>query len=185
MFLKIFKIQASQDGNLAKADPAFTETPPGFGPRHMAIHADQALAFVVFELESYVGVYQIDEATGALSQKFLVDLMPEPSPADFAAEIEISPSGKHLYVSNRANGAIVVYEILPDGNLDRVQVQFLGGSTPRHFRVHPSGAFLIVALQDASKIELYSIDSESGLLYGEAKSIDCPNSPTIVGLLDL
>ena len=35
----------------------------------MAIHADLGLAYVVFELESYVGVYSIDAETGALEQK--------------------------------------------------------------------------------------------------------------------
>ena len=105
--------------------------------------------------------------------------------SDYAAEIEISPSGTHLYVSNRSNGALVVYQILPDGNLDRIQVQFVGGPSPRHFKIHPSGEFLMVALQDQSKLELYPIDPTSGLIQGQPQSIDCPNKPTIVGLLDL
>ena len=45
----------------------------------MAIHEDLKLAFVVFELESYVGVYGIDENTGALAELYQVGLMPEPS----------------------------------------------------------------------------------------------------------
>ena len=55
---------------------------------------------------------------------------------DAGAEIEISPSGEFLYVSNRGNGAIVVFKIMPDFPfLDRIQVQYLGGPTPRHFKV--------------------------------------------------
>ena len=57
------------------------------------------VAYIVFELESYVGIYAIDENTGALEQIKMVGLMPEPSPADYAAEIELF--GNHLYVSNR------------------------------------------------------------------------------------
>ena len=107
--------------------------------------------------------------------------MPEPSKDDYAAEIELSPSGQHLYVSNRANGALVVFQILPDGNLDRIQVQYVGGSTPRHFKIHPSGEFLLVALQDAGQLELYRIDAEDSGLLDKASSIDCDNAPTIVG----
>jgi 6-phosphogluconolactonase (cycloisomerase 2 family) len=40
----------------------------------------------------------------------------------YAAEIEIHPNGKFLYVSNRGTGAIVVFKILEDGNLRFVQV---------------------------------------------------------------
>ena len=65
----------------------------------MAIDAESRLAYIVFELESYVGIYSIDANTGALEQIKMVGLMPEPSPQDYAAEIEMF--GSHLYVSNR------------------------------------------------------------------------------------
>ena len=54
-----------------------------------------------------------------------------------------------------------------------------------HFKIHPSGEFLIVAFQDSGKLEMYRIDSPSGLLVGEPQVVACPNSPTIVGLLEL
>ena len=77
-----------------------------------------------------------------------------------------------------------MFEILPDGDLDRVQVQYVGGPTPRHFKIHPSGEFLLVALQDAEKLELYNIDSSTGLLtFKESKP--SPNKPTIIALMDL
>ena len=89
-----------------------------------------------------------------------------------------------IFFAYRNNGAIVVFEILPDGSLDRVQVQYVGGPNPRHFKVHPSGEFLLVALQDAGKIEMYTIDSATGLI-SLKDSQDCPNKPTIIALLDL
>ena len=81
----------------------------------MAIHKDLGLAYVVFELESFIGVYSIDAKTGLLEQVELVPLMPEPSNVDYAAEIELSPHGHHLYVSNRGTGAMVVFQILARG----------------------------------------------------------------------
>ena len=89
-----------------------------------------------------------------------------------------------FFFAYRNNGAIVVFEILPDGSLDRVQVQYVGCPNPRHFKVHPSGEFLLVALQDAGKIEMYTIDSATGLITLK-DSKDCPNKPTIIALLDL
>jgi len=184
---KIWKYKATEDGNLIKnEDEESQDLTAGFGPRHMAINSELKKAYVVFELQSYVGVYTMEEDNGFLAENYLVELMPEPSPGDAAAEIEISPSGEFLYVSNRGNGAIVVFKIMPDFPfLDRIQVQYLGGPTPRHFKIHPSGEFLIVAFQDSGKLEMYRIDSPSGLLVGEPQVVACPNSPTIVGLLEL
>ena len=54
-----------------------------------------------------------------------------------------------------------------------------------NFKIHPSGEFLIVAFQDSGKLEMYRIDLPSGLLVGEPQVVACPNSPTIVGLLEL
>ena len=88
------------------------------------------------------------------------------------------------FFAYRNNGAIVVFEILPDGSLDRVQVQYVGGPNPRHFKVHPSGEFLLVALQDAGQIEMYTIDSATGLItFKDSK--ESPNNPTIIAFLDL
>ena len=51
--------QASPEGALSKANPEYTSTPAGYGPRHMAIHEDLKIAYVIFELESYIGIYNI------------------------------------------------------------------------------------------------------------------------------
>ena len=52
----------------------------GFGPRHMAINSELKKAYVAFELQSYVGVYTMEEDNGFLAENYLVELMPEPSP---------------------------------------------------------------------------------------------------------
>ena len=97
------------------------------------------LAYIIFELESYIGIYTIDEESGALTEKEMVQLLPNPASTDYAAEIEICSDKKFLYASNRktddSNGAIVVFEIKNDGSLERIQVQPVMGSTPRHFKV--------------------------------------------------
>ena len=53
----------------------------GFGPRHMAINSELRKAYVVFELQSYVGVYTMEEDNGFLAENYLVEIMPEPSPS--------------------------------------------------------------------------------------------------------
>ena len=179
---KIWHYKEGPGSTIEKADPEYTSTPPGYGPRHMAFHDELNLAYVVFELQSKIGVYSVDPR-GALTEKFMVNIMPEPSTSDYAAEIEISPSKKHLYVSNRGNGAILAFEILPDGNLDLVQIQNVDGPMPRHFKIHPNGQYMLVALQE-NKLLTFGIDANSGLL-SKIDEKDCPNTPTFIGLLQL
>ncbi len=107
---------------MEKADPAFTATPPGYGPRHMAIHEDFGLAYVIYELQSYIGVYEIDKTTGKLTEKFMVKILEETGPGDTSAEVYIAPNKKMLYATNRGLGALVVFAIEPTGNLDKIQV---------------------------------------------------------------
>lgn len=175
-----------QDGKIVKAEPAFSSTPPGFGPRHMAINKETATAYVVYELQSYIDVFVIDKSTGELTQKFQVDLLPDSIeddayPYEAAAEIEISPDNLNLYASNRGTGSIVVFTILPDDNLEFVQIVYLGGSSPRHFKIHPNGKYMVTALQQANLLELYEI-VEGGFLVLK-DTVQCPNAPTVVAYL--
>ena len=43
----------------------------------------------------------------------------------FAAEIEIHPNKEFVYVSNRGTGAMVVFKIKDDDNLEFVQVDLI------------------------------------------------------------
>jgi len=59
------------------ADPEFTDTPPGSGPRHLAIDEDRELAYVLHELKSLIEIYRIEPESGKLSLFTTVDLLAE------------------------------------------------------------------------------------------------------------
>ena len=65
-----------------------------------------------------------------------------------------------------------------------IKVQSVGGSTPRHFKIHPNGKLMLVGLQDANEIESFKIDPSTGLL-SDAHIMFCPNHPTMIGLLNI
>ena len=64
-----------EDHAVKKASPEFTEVPRGYGPRHMAVNG--RYAYVVFELTSQVGIYEIDSANGGLKFLNSVRMMPQ------------------------------------------------------------------------------------------------------------
>ncbi len=85
--------------------------------------------------------------------------------ASTCADIQMSPSGRFVYASNRGHDSIVVYRIEAGaGRLTYVEHQSSGGRTPRSFGIDPSGAFLIAANQDSDTVVTYRIDQRSGRL---------------------
>ena len=112
--------------NIVKADPPFTELPPGFGPRHMTLTTrfpkSKQRVYVINELQSYISIFELDDESGRLESQGIVETMPPNISGQNGAEIALHPNEKWLYCSNRGNGAIIVYKVLDDGNLEKIQV---------------------------------------------------------------
>jgi 6-phosphogluconolactonase len=135
-------------------------TPPGSGPRHIAIAPDGDFAYVCGELDSTVNV--IDFAPGGKVIQTLSTL-PEPVKGNSTAECILHPSGKFVYVSNRGHNSIAVFKV---GALDRklTAAGHITGDikTPRNFNVDPTGKWMLIASQDGGKVEVFEIDAATG-----------------------
>ena len=59
-----YRVTTTSDGKNQIEKIGSTDTPLGWGPRHMAIKNNTA--YVIFELETRIGVYQIDPLMGNL-----------------------------------------------------------------------------------------------------------------------
>merc|ERR1712062_320637 len=97
-------------------------------------------------------------------------------------------NGQWLYCSNRdtsgAKGAILVYKIVSNGNLEEIQVQPTSGSMPRHFRIvgDEDDDLLFVVDQNGNTLETFSIGEVDGLLtFIDVQEAN--NSPTFIGFL--
>jgi len=79
------------------------------------------------------------------------------------AEIEIHPSGRFLYGSNRGHDSIAVFAIDPStGRLTRTAVVPTRGKEPRHFSLDPSGRWLIAANQNTDTLAVFRVDQQTG-----------------------
>ena len=130
----------SEEGNrIIKLEP--TTLPPGYGPRHMAITTknahSQQFAYVLNELKSFISIFKFDEKSGKLSGLGEVEMMPANLKAQSAAGIDLHPTEKWLYCSNRVcnpadcgyvdcnnctNGSMIVYKVQKNGQLEKIQV---------------------------------------------------------------
>lgn len=156
-------------------------TAPGAGPRHMAFSPDDRFNYVINELNNTVTVTDYL----AKSAEFKVIGVEATLPKDFlksntAAEIEVHSNGKFLYASNRGKNCITVYQRNEKtGALMALQHAAVGGKSPRHFKIDPSGKWLICANQDSDDLSVLALDPETGLLGAPEITVSAP-SPTCV-----
>jgi hypothetical protein len=98
-----------------------------------------------------------------------------------AAALHLSPDGKFLYASNRANAnELVIYSVDPqDGTLMPAGHQSSLGVKPRDFCIDPTGKFLVVANQDSDNLVTFKRDLEAGTLTPTGKPVEV-GSPVCV-----
>jgi 6-phosphogluconolactonase len=127
-----------------------------------------------------------DAATGSLRALQTMSTLPtgrSPQPTDSAAEIQVHPSGRFLYASNRGHDSISVFAIdRGTGRLSFLQNASTLGRRPRGFGIAPDGRHLLVANQASNSIVVFRIDPERGVLAptGHAIDVDSPVCVTFV-----
>jgi 6-phosphogluconolactonase len=143
--------------------------PPGSGPRHLALSKDKRFTYVNNELSSTVCVFETKNKTKIQKVQKIQEISTLPEgvvvPNNSTAEIEIAPSGRFLYVSNRGDDSIAVFAVEPkNGQLSRIQNISCGGKHPRFFTLDPSGHFLLSCNMETNNIDVLAVNPENGML---------------------
>ena len=138
----------------------------GAGPRHLTFGPDGRFAYLVEEMGGMVDVYRYDAATGRLDSLQRIAAHPDTATGPFrGADIHVSPDGKFLYTSNRAESSIAIFSIdKAQGTLQRVGYQGVFGQEPRNFAIDPTGNWLLVGDQESNVVVIYHVDKETGEL---------------------
>jgi 6-phosphogluconolactonase len=151
---------------LSPNDPPAFAMKPGSGPRHVAFHPNGKFAYVLSELSSTLTVCTYEGNRGELKEVQTVSTLPENfKGANTCAEVQVDPSGKFVYASNRGHNSIAVFAI--DGSKGRVKLvehQSTRGKTPRHFCLDPTGRWLLAENQDSDSVVEFGVDEKSGRL---------------------
>jgi 6-phosphogluconolactonase len=170
-------------GTLSPNEPPSTSVKAGSGPRHFAFHPNGRNAYVINELASTVTAFQYDAAQGVLKETQTLSTLPKDfTGTSHTAEVQVHPSGKFLYGSNRGHDSIAVFTIEANGTLRYVENTPTGGSTPRNFGISPDGKFLLAANQKSDNVVVFRIDPKSGRLTSTGNTLEVP-SPVCVRFL--
>jgi 6-phosphogluconolactonase len=159
-------------------DPQVVKSAPGSGPRHLSFGPRGKFLYVINELQSTVTVFSYQMAGGTLDSLQTISTLPAGFAAkNDAAEIELHPSGRFLYASNRGHDSIAVFAIdSATGRLRSVEYIPTQGKTPRNFAIDPSGSWLFAANQNSNDIVGFRIDAKSGRLtsVGQVTTVHSP-----------
>jgi len=155
--------------------------PPGAGPRHLAFHPGGQHVFLVCELASVV--LTLRREGGRLVLAHVASTLPpgaESGPPTLAGAIRVTPSGRHVLVSNRGHDSVVMLRFDPGASsLTLVHVQPSGGAAPRDFCLTPEGDRLIVAHQDSHSLVVMDLDEDRP----ELRTVSATECPTPSSLL--
>ena len=172
--LLVYKFDATT-GKLTPNDPPYIKLDPGSGPRHFALSSSGKFAYVVSEIKGTVTVFSNDPNTGKLSTLQTVSTQADGFKGEIEdAEVEIHPSGKFLYASNRGDGnSIAIFAIDPaKGTLTRIEVTPTQGKAPRHFMFDPTGTMLFAENMSSNNIVVFKIDQQTGKLTPTGKTFE-------------
>jgi 6-phosphogluconolactonase len=163
-------------GSLAPNNPPFAALTPGSGPRHLAFHPSGRFAYLLNELASSVSVFGWDPSRGRLTELQKASTLPDGfSGTTTAAEIEVHPSGKFLYATNRGHDSLAVFAIDPaTGRLSLVEHVPTQGKNPRNFAFDPTGRWLVVTNNVGQNAMVFRIDEGTGRLTASGAPLALP-----------
>lgn len=174
------------DEGKEEIDPVFPHKlrmEAGAGPRHIAIHPDGNLIYVINELNNTISLIKKNE-----DDKFFVKSSFSTLPDDFegesfCADIHITSDGKFLYASNRGHNSIAAFKIIPQsGILKHIGFYPDEINWPRNFSFSPDENFLIVANQKSGSIVSFKRNINTGELVFIDK-VEAPE-PVCIKFLD-
>lgn len=168
---KIHKFDVlKNDSNFLKVgQPPFVKVADGSGPRHLEFHPDGKYAYLINELSGAVIAFEYKDG----NLKEIQSIQADTTNAQGSGDIHISPDGRFLYASNRLiNDGIAIFSInQTDGKLTKIGYQTTGVH-PRNFAITPNGKFLLVASRDDGIIQIFDVNTETGLLEDAYKNIE-------------
>ena len=141
-----------------------TKFPMSCCPRHVDFHPKQKYAYLLTEWIGGVISCQYDEGAYMLMENLKTTPSRYVGIRNVGAEIEVHPSGKFLYASNRGYDSLVVFRIETDGYLKPVEWCSEGVVKPRFFVISKDGKRLYCANEGNHSVSIYSIDLETGKL---------------------
>lgn len=171
----VYRFDGSK-GSLTENDPPAASVAGGAGPRHFAFHPSGKFAYVINEISLTVTGFRYDADRGVLTEIETLSTMPAgttDTKGFSTAEVQVHPSGKFLYGSNRGHNTLAIFAIDPaTGKLTAAGHQSTGGKTPRNFGIDPTGAYILAANQGSDSVVVFRVNQSNGSLQPTGQTVE-------------
>ena len=164
-------------GRLSLAGKGHMDARGGVGPRHMAFHPNNPVAWVLNELDSTITTCRWDGAKGILAPVEVTSTLPGDFTGDNqTAEIAFVAASNTLYISNRGHDSIALFGVnRVTGVPKAIGWQPTGGRDPRLFVLGPAGRSLYAANLSSGTIKRFELDAKNGALTTTRQIIKTPS----------
>ena len=162
----IFQFRFDENtGRLTPNSPLKLEVEEGLGPRYYCFHPTLDIVYFSDEQGCSVTGYRLDTATGALTAFQTITTLPDGyTGRNTCSQIQISSSGKFLYVPNRGHNSIAGFSVDPsNGRLTGIG-QVSTEAVPNAFSLDPEGKFIFAAGAASGRLASYRINGDTGEL---------------------
>jgi hypothetical protein len=148
------------------------------GPRHLAFHPSQDVAFTADGTASSITAYRFDRAGGLTPLQALPTVPAGFKGRNTAAEVRVHPDGQFAWVANRGHDSLAGFAIGADGEITAL------GQTPAPkglaaFDLSGDGLFLLAAGSSPGKLAVYKVDLGTGELT-QGQTYDVGKAPACV-----
>lgn len=151
----------------------------GSGPRHLAFSKNGKYIYVLQELDGTISSLAFNKGKLTLLSESSVLQQNESGAA--AADIHLSPDGKHLYATNRgAANNISCFAVEKNGSLRFIEQTSVKGSGPRNFCITKDGKYLLVGNMYTNQIAVFSRNKQTGMLFDTGMMINIPSPVCII-----
>jgi 6-phosphogluconolactonase len=162
----IFQFRFDENtGHLAPNSPLRVEPGEHLGPRHYCFHPNLNILYFSNEQGCSVTGYRLDTSKGTLSAFQTITTLPAGyTGRNTCSQIQISASGKFLYVPNRGHNSIAGFSVdAATGRLTAIG-QVPTEAVPSAFSLDPEGKFLFAAGSESGRLASFRINGDTGKL---------------------
>jgi 6-phosphogluconolactonase len=173
-------------GSLEANEPPFVQVAPGSGPRMFMFEPKGRFGYVINELGSTITAFAYNAKAGSLKELQTITTLPKDyTGRNATAEIQVHPTGRFVYGSNRGPDSIAVFSVdARKATLTPVEIVPTQGKEPRNFAIDPTGSFIFAANQNSNNVVLFRIDLKTGRLTPAGSVVEV-GSPVCVKFLPL
>ena len=165
------------DNEVSILDGQYIQFPDGSGPRHLVIHPQNNVMYVLGELNAILYTLHLNNDTKQYEITQSTPLIDIEIPTDFkAADVKITANGKYLFATERSTNSLCSFEVLTSTQFVRKIACIQTEDWPRGIQIDNKNGLLLAAGQKSHHMSLYAIEKNGELRFIERyKTGEGPN----------